>query len=414
MLGRNKNIKTRFSDFLAYRKGELSEEERNLFERELQKDPFAEEAEEGFSTILPDDISEDLRQLQTSIHKRTHRNQRRIVYRIAASIAMLMIVSSVFIVVEKNKPSAKLSNINEPVIEIRRNQPLNKPEQPDETQEKPSERYSRKRVSSVQSPQVKSSVSDPTERSVISEVPEATDRFAISALPEATDRLARSEVMNKEYTGNIKNAAAATAVKRSAARLEGQVISTEDGMPVAGASIMVRGTDRGVVTDTDGQFSISVPADSIRLIASFIGMESTEFTAKTDTRVEIRMTPSVLSMDEIVVVGYGTVRKESLNNEDAADYIPPQPVNGKPDFELYIRENIKRPDTSTVGQRVVVVVRFLVKTDGTVSNIRIIRSPGKKFSDEAVRLIKSGPAWKPAEQEGIAKEDEIRVRIVFR
>ena len=64
MSGRNKNIKTRFSDFLSYMKGELPEEERNLFERELQKDPFAEEAEEGFSTILPDDISEDFRRLQ--------------------------------------------------------------------------------------------------------------------------------------------------------------------------------------------------------------------------------------------------------------------------------------------------------------------------------------------------------------
>jgi protein TonB len=61
-----------------------------------------------------------------------------------------------------------------------------------------------------------------------------------------------------------------------------------------------------------------------------------------------------------------------------------------------------------------VILNFLVRADGTIDSIMIIKSPGKKFSDEAVRLLKTGPAWKPAEEDGKPVEDEVRLRLVFK
>jgi hypothetical protein len=55
-----------------------------------------------------------------------------------------------------------------------------------------------------------------------------------------------------------------------------------------------------------------------------------------------------------------------------------------------------------------------VKSTGIRENIKIIRSPGNSFSDEVIRLINEGPAWKPAEENGIKIDDEIRIRIVFK
>jgi protein TonB len=63
---------------------------------------------------------------------------------------------------------------------------------------------------------------------------------------------------------------------------------------------------------------------------------------------------------------------------------------------------------------VVVIVSFLVQTNGNIDSIRIVKSPGKSFSDEAIRIIKSGPQWKPAENNGKPVEDVVRLRLVFK
>ena len=117
----------------------MTGKERNSFERELQKDPFAEEAAEGFTSISPDESSKDLAQLQKQLKSRTIRRQRFIYYRIAASVAVLMVISSIFIIVERNKPSKQLAETSgkSEALEITIDQPLTEHAQKTETSEKP-------------------------------------------------------------------------------------------------------------------------------------------------------------------------------------------------------------------------------------------------------------------------------------
>ena len=143
-------------------------------------------------------------------------------------------------------------------------------------------------------------------------------------------------------------------------------------------------------------------------------MESKEFEAKRDSQVQVKLDPSISALSEVVVVGYGTKKAKSEKEDVSTGYAPPSPVNGKLNFDKYIKENQHRPDTITTGQRAVVVISFLVRINGSIDSIRIVSSPGKIFSDEAIRLIKSGPSWKPAEDNGKPIEDEVRIRIVFR
>jgi protein TonB len=116
----------------------------------------------------------------------------------------------------------------------------------------------------------------------------------------------------------------------------------------------------------------------------------------------------------VVVVGYGMDKKEVTGAVNSTKHTPATPVIGKSDFDKYIRNNLHRPDTTTSGQRVVVVVSFLVQTDGSIDSIRIVKSPGKSFSDEAIRILKSGPKWKPAEDNGRQVEDIVKLRLVFK
>jgi outer membrane biosynthesis protein TonB len=196
---------------------------------------------------------------------------------------------------------------------------------------------------------------------------------------------------------------------------KGKVLSSDDNMPIPGASVYIKGTKTGVITDTDGNFSINIP-DSINktLVADFIGMDKKEVKVKPGTQLEVMLDPSVSALSEVVVTGYGVRRADSYSEDVSSDHTTPQPVDGKSKFDKYIRNNIHRPDSLTTGQRVVVVLSFLVHKDGSLDSIRIIRSPGRSYSDEAIRLLESGPAWIPAKDGGKPVDEEVRLRVVFK
>ncbi len=411
MSRKNKNREKLLTDFVHYHRNEMTGEERNSFEKELQKDSFAEEAAEGFSLISQEAISKDLIDLQSRIKARTIRRQRFMVYRIAASIAVLMVISTLFIVIDMNKTGKQLAvnSVRSEKKQIIKDQPLVKQILEEARPEKPvgiTEKNSDQSVTGqLKVGKAKSVV--PVDRKNIAEV---QDNDSISEI--------RLEAFQQFLTKKdfAPPAAALARVKTpSGLKISGKVLSSEDNLPVPGANVLIKGTNTGVITDAGGNFNITLPdSDNRTLIANFVGMESKEFEAKRDSQVQVRLDPSISALSEVVVVGYGTKRAESEKEDVFTGYAPPSPVNGKSNFVKYIKENQHRPDTITAGQRVAVVVSFLVRINGSIDSIRIVRSPGKIFSDEAIRLIKSGPSWKPAEDNGKVIEDEVRIRIVFR
>lgn len=85
------------------------------------------------------------------------------------------------------------------------------------------------------------------------------------------------------------------------------------GQPVIGASIVVVGQSKlGTVTDIDGKFSIAIPATSKKIEVSYIGMVSQVIEAKAGTPMKIIMKDNMKDLDEVVVIGYGVVKKRDL------------------------------------------------------------------------------------------------------
>lgn len=120
-------------------------------------------------------------------------------------------------------------------------------------------------------------------------------------------------------------------------RVTGTVVSAEDGEPVIGASIKVLGTNTGTVTDADGNFQLNV-AKGAELEISYIGMETKRVAVKGNT-LNIRLENGDHSLDEVMVVAYGTTTKSAftgsaaiLKNDDikkTADSNPLQALTGK-------------------------------------------------------------------------------------
>ena len=91
----------------------------------------------------------------------------------------------------------------------------------------------------------------------------------------------------------------------------GQVFD-EDGEPLAGVTVMLKGTDHGVATDMDGQFSILISGKNPELIFSYIGMKTTTFPIQEGGKfLRIVMTRSDNMMDEVVVTGYQNIKREN-------------------------------------------------------------------------------------------------------
>ncbi len=94
--------------------------------------------------------------------------------------------------------------------------------------------------------------------------------------------------------------------------VSGQVTSSDDGSPLPGVSIQVKGTTRGTTTDTDGNYRISVLPNS-RLIFSYIGFASQEIPVGTQSTINVKLAAGAASLDEIVVTAQGIERdKRSL------------------------------------------------------------------------------------------------------
>lgn len=93
--------------------------------------------------------------------------------------------------------------------------------------------------------------------------------------------------------------------------IKGRVIN-EKGEPIPGVSIFVKGTTTGTTTDINGYYSLVVsPGDQI-LVFSFIGMSTQEVVIGSQTVIDIVLKEAAVGLDEIVVVGYGTVKKSNL------------------------------------------------------------------------------------------------------
>lgn len=107
-------------------------------------------------------------------------------------------------------------------------------------------------------------------------------------------------------------AAAATMARQQANTVSGTVVDSQ-GVPVIGAAVQVLGTDQGVITDIDGKFTISVPSGG-RLQVSYVGYKTQEIVPGNRGVVTVTMVEDNELLDEVVVVGYGTMKRKEMTS----------------------------------------------------------------------------------------------------
>lgn len=100
------------------------------------------------------------------------------------------------------------------------------------------------------------------------------------------------------------------------ATVTGRVLD-DGGQPLPGVNVIEKGTTNGTTTDMDGKFSISVSSSAV-LVVTFVGFASQEVTVGSQTNINLSLVPDIQSLSEVVVVGYGTQKKENVSGAIAS------------------------------------------------------------------------------------------------
>ncbi|MES2485781.1 MAG: TonB-dependent receptor plug domain-containing protein, partial [Bacteroidota bacterium] len=96
------------------------------------------------------------------------------------------------------------------------------------------------------------------------------------------------------------------------ATVKGTVVSGTDQMPVPGVTVMIKGTTDAVVTDIDGNYEIQTAGPDAILVFSGVGLKTVEVQIGSQTSINVTMLDETQSIDEVVVVGYGTKKKATV------------------------------------------------------------------------------------------------------
>lgn len=116
----------------------------------------------------------------------------------------------------------------------------------------------------------------------------------------------------------------------------GQVVSGSDGTPLAGVSVLVKGTSQGASTDFDGNYTIAIDNFPATLVFSYLGFETVEQEVEAPTDLDVTLTESATGLEEVVVTGLATSIKRSnaanavatVSAEELAGRTPAQTLDG--------------------------------------------------------------------------------------
>ncbi len=95
-------------------------------------------------------------------------------------------------------------------------------------------------------------------------------------------------------------------------------VTDQDNNPLVGVYVVVQGTKTGVITDANGKYSIQVPDANASLVFSYVGFLSETVAVAGQSVVNVTMAPDIQALEEVVVIGYGTQRKEAVTGSVAS------------------------------------------------------------------------------------------------
>ncbi len=136
-------------------------------------------------------------------------------------------------------------------------------------------------------------------------------------------------------------------------------VHDEKGEPIIGANVVERGTTNGIITDIDGNFSLTVP-DEATLVISYIGYNTQEIKTSGKSSINVKLLENTQNIEEVVVIGYGTARKVDLTGSTSS-------LDG---------DRIKQTSSPTLSRQL----------QGQMAGVQVSRSTGDPSASATIRI----------------------------
>ncbi len=206
--------------------------------------------------------------------------------------------------------------------------------------------------------------------------------------------------------------------------IKGKILD-ETGVALPGAVITQIGTKNAALTDADGKFAIAVEDFDKQLQASFMGYQPMTVSVRdTSKQLLLALSPDVVSLQEVVVTGYGSKKRtrttgavpvvkppeQSKLGNIPEDVYPYAVVEEKPKFMGsdslktfidWVQDRLVYPEVhreSAIQGKV--YIKFVIAGDGKLINAIVIKSVESLIDAEALRVVNSSPLWTPGKQAG--------------
>ncbi len=158
-------------------------------------------------------------------------------------------------------------------------------------------------------------------------------------------------------------------------------VTGEDGIPLPGANVFVRGTTNGVITDSQGDYTIQAEAESV-LSFSFVGYESRDIPVGIQTVINVTLMSSTTDLEEIVVIGYGTQKRSHFTGAVAGISADKEKLDQIP---------VSRLDHALQGKLAGVQIRDQTSQVGEAPDIKIRGSASFNASNQPLVVIDGFP-----------------------
>ncbi|MCX6254419.1 MAG: TonB family protein [Bacteroidia bacterium] len=218
--------------------------------------------------------------------------------------------------------------------------------------------------------------------------------------------------------------------------VKGTVVQQQDGKPLEGAIVMVKGTTLGVSTDAKGYFKLGDVPDDASLVVSYVGFKSKVVKPVFNAEMTIKMMRDTISYGSVSTNPPPPPPPPPLNNSENINPTPPPPPppppppdkdafimveempvfpGGNKAMQTWITDNLKYPGEAVknkiTGQ---VLVIYIVSRTGKIRNVKVIKSVHPLLDAEAYRIVNSMPDWKPGSQGGKPVDVYMQLPIDFK
>ena len=220
----------------------------------------------------------------------------------------------------------------------------------------------------------------------------------IEAVARITKEIAADAV------AEVKEATEVRVTQGDNVKVTGQVID-DFNAPVIGASVIIKGTNVGTITDTKGNFALETTKDAV-LSFSFPAMKSKEVSVKDvlgNLKVQLYSDGSTQRNQPVPAAVPATPQKP----RDPSDLVftvvevMPEFPGGQNALLQFLAKSIKYPaEAQQQGKQGKVVVTFVIEKDGSITNAKVTQALYPSLDEESLRVVKSMPKWTPGKMKG--------------